>query len=124
MNPAQRNIRRSRHGAAFLFLVVLVLLVVVGATRTLVIGEVTARRDVIVRGRSAILETAIERAVDAGLDPKDPMRFPVDPSLDHWIDVAMQNDAVTARWIAGQQTLAEVTRPVDSKPSNSDDENE
>ncbi len=112
----------AHRGAAFLILVVLVLLVVVAATRTLVTGEISLRRAEVSRSRAKSMNAAINATLDSNLPIGDPIRFPIESSLNQWIEVSINQDVVTARWIADDRVLDEVTRGFKSTGSNADPE--
>jgi len=110
------HLKRSRTGAAFLMLVVLVLLVIVAAAKSMIVSEVALRRGGLTSSRAASLNTAIDRALTLDLTSADPVRLPVDPSLDQWIEVTRTDDGLRARWYSSQVVLDEVTRPPESDP--------
>lgn len=116
------NRRTRRHGAAFLMLVVLVLLLVLGATQTLVRSEMTLRRGETARLRVRSMAAAIDAAREALNSSTEAVRFPVDSDSNQYIEVTQTSDQsrLIARWVKGDKTIDEMTHLLDQQ-SESDE---
>ena len=110
MNKNQISSRTRRKGAAFLLLVFLVLLVVLGATQTMVRSEMTTRRGELGRQRLRSMVIAIDAAQNLSGESTDPVRLPIDPAANEFIEVTVNQDAssVVARWLRGDQLIDEM----------------
>jgi hypothetical protein len=110
MNKNQISSRTRRTGAAFLLLVFLVLLVVLGATQTMVRSEMTTRRGELGRQRLRSMLIAIDAAQNLSGESTDPVRLPIDPAANEFIEVTVNQDAssVVARWLRGDQLIDEM----------------
>jgi hypothetical protein len=97
-------------------LVVMVLLVIVAAAKTMIVSEISLRRGEVSSLRGSLLNAAIDRASSLDPDSASPVRLPVDPTLDQWIEVTMTDDSVRARWYSGQTVIDELARPLKSDP--------
>lgn len=113
-SPVRRRRIRSRRGAAFLMLVVAVLIVIVGASQMLVQGEMASRRGESTRDRIRSLETAIGVSSQSG---QSETVLPLDADADERIEVtaeADQRDEGKQRWTArllrGDQVVDSLTR--------------
>ena len=117
-NPAKKmrsRRTRVRSGAAFLILVVLVLLVVIGSTQTLVRSELTARRSEVDRIRVRSMLSAIDAAQKLDADPAQVVRFPLDDAGKAYIETSI-NEAqshLIARWVEGDTVVDEVRRKIE-----------
>jgi hypothetical protein len=107
----------ARSGAAFLILIVLVLLVVVGATQTLVRSEVTARRSEVERMRVRTMRAAINAATQAAIDSEAPVRLPLLDVPSESIEVSVNEDqsTVTARWLKGEQVIDQMKQKIEKQ---------
>ena len=110
MNKNQISNRTPRTGAAFLLLIFLVLLVVLGAAQTMVRSEMTTRRGEVGRQRVRSMVMAIDAAQDLGGESTDALRLPIDPAAKEFIEVTINRDAssVVARWLRGDQLIDEM----------------
>ena len=110
MNKNQISSRTRRKGAAFLLLVFLVLLVVLGATQTMVRSEMTTRRGELGRQRLRSMVIAIDAAQNLSGESANPVRLPIDPAANEFIEVTVDQDAssVVARWLRGDQLIDEM----------------
>lgn len=97
-------------------LVVLVLLVIIAAAKTMIVSEISLRRAEVSSLRVETLSIAIDRALTLDLGSAGPVRLPVDPALDQWIEVTVTDDGVLARWYSGDVVLDEIARPSESDP--------
>ena len=97
-------------------LVVLVLLVIVAAVKTMIESEISLRRAELSAVRGKTLNAAIDRALGGELGSAGPVRLPVDPAADQWIEITVADDEVRARWYAGDAVLDEAARPSESDP--------
>ncbi len=107
----------ARTGAAFLLLIFLVLLVVLGATQTMVRSEMTTRRSEQGRLRIRSMVTAIDAAQKMSGESTDAVRLPIEPATNEFIEVTIhKNDSrVVARWLRGDQVIDEMTQKLDMK---------
>ena len=107
MNNNQISNRTPRTGAAFLLLIFLVLLVVLGAVQTMVRSEMTARRGETGRQRVRSMVMAIDAAQDLGRESTDAVRLPIDTAAKEFIEVTVSQDgsSVVARWLRGDQLI-------------------
>ena len=107
MNNNQISNRTPRTGAAFLLLIFLVLLVVLGAAQTMVRSEMTARRGETGRQRVRSMVMAIDAAQDLGRESTDALRLPIDTAAKEFIEVTVSQDgsSVVARWLRGDQLI-------------------
>lgn len=114
MNRRSQSGREPRRGAAFLILVVLVLLVVVDATRTLVRSEVSSRQYERGQARLRSMRAAINAASQTPLESNTPIRFPVDQRSEEHIEVTAAEDGlrITARWLKGDQEIDKMTQTI------------
>lgn len=114
--------RHSRKGAAFLILVILVLLVVVGATQGLLRGELTTRRSEVDRLRARSMTAAIEAAEQAMMKSVDPIRLPVDESWDEYLELSINKDKsqITARWVKRDQVIDEMRQAIEKRVESSE----
>jgi hypothetical protein len=117
MNRCGTSNRAPRKGAAFLILVVLVLLVLVGATRTLVRSEVTSRRSEGDQARVRSMRAAINATLQTTHDSSDPIRFPLDDKSTEYIELTVNQDRslITARWYKGDQAIDAMTQEIETK---------
>ena len=122
MNRAPFLLSKRRPGAAFLMLVVMILLVVVGATQTLLRNELTLRRGETDRIRVRTLRAAIEAVQSADSlasagDESAPIRLPLDDSSGQFIEVTINQDQsqITARWTKGGRVIDEMTHRIQTK---------
>lgn len=114
--------RHSRKGAAFLILVILVLLVVVGATQGLLRGELTTRRSEVDRLRARSMTAAIEAAEQAMMKSVDPIRLPMDESSDEYVELSINKDKsqITARWVKRDQVIDEMRQTIEKRVESSE----
>jgi hypothetical protein len=107
----------ARKGAAFLLLIFLVLLVVLGATQTMVRSEMTTRRSEQGRLRIRSMVTAIDAAQNMTGESTDSVRLPIESAANEFIEVTVyKNDSrVVARWLRGNQVIDEMTQKLDIK---------
>ena len=117
MNKNQILNRSPRNGAAFLLLIFLVLLVVLGATQTMVRSEMTTRRNEQGRLRIRSMVTAIDAAQNMAGESTDSVRLPIEPAANEFIEVTINQDEsrVVARWLRGDQVIDEMTQQLDKK---------
>ena len=122
MNIFPKSNRPSRTGAAFLLLIVMVLLVVVGATQTLVRSELTTRRSESERIRLRSMVSAIDVVRQFAEDSTDPVRLPLDESGSEFIELTIDTDPsqITARWFKGQQVIDEMRQAIQQKVESSE----
>ena len=113
------RVRSTRRGAAFLVLVVLVLLVLVDATRTLVQGEVASRRNDRDQARVRSMRTAIDVMYRANQEAVENLRLPLDDQSSEFIEVtsSTESSSITARWFRGDQVIDQMTQRIDRQPS-------
>ena len=100
-----------------MLLVVMVLLVVVGATQTLVRSELTTRRSEAGRLRISSMVSAIEAVQQIGGDAANPVSLPVDESRGEFIEVSINQEKshIIARWIKGDQVIDQMRRELNQK---------
>ena len=117
MNSSQTFSRSKRSGAAFLLLVMMVLLVIVGATQVLVRGEVTTRRSETSRLRVQSMAAAIEATQQLVGDLADPISLPLDPSRGEFIEVTINEEEseIIARWIKNDQVIDQMRQVFQGK---------
>lgn len=117
MKKQQFSKRSVRTGAAFLLLIFLVLLVVLGATQTMVRSEMTARRGEQSRLRVRSMLTAIDAVQNMASEFSTPIRLPIEPASNEFIEVTVNQDEsrIDARWMRGDQVLDEMTQKLDLK---------
>ena len=117
MNKNQISNRSPRNGAAFLLLIFLVLLVVLGATQTMVRSEMTTRRNEQGRLRIRSMVTAIDAAQNMAGESIASVRLPIEPASNEFIEVTINQDdsRVVARWLRGDQVIDEMTQQLDKK---------
>ncbi len=110
MNKNQISGRTPRTGAAFLLLIFLVLLVVLGAAQTMVRSEMANRRGEVGRQRVRSMVMAIHAVQDLSGESSDALRLPIDPAANEFIEVTVNRDAssVVARWLRGDQLIDEM----------------
>ena len=116
MSSSDRNLAAKRRGAGFIFLVMMVLLVIISATQWLVSASVANQRGDLMRLRAHSMLAAIEQSRLLETNGQAPLRFPINDAIDEKI-IVTQNDGgstVTAVWLRGEVTLAEMTRPIAS----------
>jgi hypothetical protein len=108
--------RSNRSGAAFLLFVVMVVLVVVGATQTMVRSEWTARRGEAGRMRVRSMAAAIDAVVQDSVVAAEPIVLPVDESRNESIEISMdhQHGYIIARWMKGDQVIDQMRQVVNA----------
>lgn len=108
--------KNNRSGAAFVLLVVAVLMVVLGAWQALLRGEVSSRRNDRNRAQTATLSRAIELA--SSLQANDPIVLPIDESTNQEINVAPneQKTLWIANWIIDGEVVNTISRPLKPQP--------
>jgi type II secretory pathway component PulK len=111
-----RQNRKARRGAAFLLLVVLVLLAVLGASQSVLQGEITHRRSEADQHRVRIMNRAIGSVALhvselAASDSNDSMRLPVNDATEEFIEVSWDESKtkLMAQWRRGDQVLDQMT---------------
>ncbi len=122
MNKNYFSTRSVRTGAAFLLLIFLVLLVVLGATQTMVRTEMMNRRNEQGRLRIRSLVTAIVAAQNMTGESTTSVRLPIEPAANEFIEVTVNKNEsrVVARWLRGDQVLDEMTQELDLKAESSE----
>ncbi len=115
---------RSRRGVAFLMLVVVLVLVVLGATHRLVQNEIQARRGLRDQIRSQTMLAAIKRASRANLDiPSDsPWTLPLGKTDNEHLEVSQGDDQseIIVRWLRDGEVIDEMIRKVAPAPTDSE----
>ena len=117
MNKHLISARSVRTGAAFLLLIFLMLLVVLGATQTMVRSEMSNRRNEQGRLRLRSMQTAIDTAVKMKGERPDSIRLPIAQESNEFIEVQLNQDesSVIAQWRRGDQVLDQMTQKLDLK---------
>lgn len=112
----------TRKGAAFLILVILVLLVLVGATRALVRSEVSSRRSEADQTRVRSMRTAIDAGLQATRDSTGPIRLPLGEKPPEYIELTIDKSAsrITARWFKGDQMIDRMTQEIETKAESNE----
>jgi hypothetical protein len=102
--------------------VILVLLVVVGATQGLLRGELTTRRSEVDRLRARSMTAAIEAAEQAMMKSVDPIRLPMDESSDEYVELSINKDKsqITARWVKRDQVIDEMRQAIEKRVESSE----
>lgn len=101
-----------RRGAAFVMLVVLLLLLIIATAQTLITSELSLRRSESAAERARSMATAIQRLSRDDFPPNTALRLPVDTGSDQWIEVAINGEMISARWLRGDQLIDELSRPL------------
>ncbi len=91
-NPSHRR----RTGAVTILLTLVTMIAVVTAVAITTRNEVAVRRSQIDASHVARLESAIEAIAFSALETSLPVRLPVDPTLDHWIEVQAMEGSTTS----------------------------
>ena len=113
---------KSRKGAAFLMLVALVALVVMGATTSLVQSEVQSRRATKRWLRAQVMTAAVERATQFGISSGAPWSLPLADSDVEFLEVS-KNDVsseIVIRWIRRGDVIDQMIREVAPTPTDSE----
>jgi len=117
----------SRRGAAFLVLVVMVLLLVLAATKGLVQTELQSRRGNRDWLRSQTIDAAVTRWRQADLAaPKNSqiLILPIGVGDDEYLEVSKnkdsENETLTIRWLRGGNVTGQVIRHTEAKPKGAD----
>lgn len=107
----------SRRGAAFLILVVMVLLLVLAATKGLVQNELQARRGNRDWLRSQVMDSAVTRWKQANVaapSGSGPWLLPLGVGEDEYLEVSKNEDSkdetITVRWVRGGNAMGQVIR--------------
>ena len=114
-----------RHGAAFLIMVVMVSLVVLGATQSLVRNEILQRRGNGDWIRSQAMQAAIASSLRAEIDRDQTLRLPLDQSAEEYLEVRrnqvadgnVDSDTIVVRWIRRGEVIDQATRTIESADS-------
>jgi hypothetical protein len=93
-----------------LTLVVLVLLVMVAATKVMVTGEFSSRRNERARLRTETLLAALDQVRRAGVGAGESIRLPIDSSADQWVIVSVDQDSISAQWHSGDRVQQTAVR--------------
>lgn len=112
--------KKTRRGVAFLMLVVMLLLVVIGAARGLVVGEVRSRQSESASLRAKTLQTAIDKALSWNIEQDETFRLPVGGATDEQIEISRSNDEIRARWLAGDVALDQANRQIETTNADSE----
>ena len=109
--------RSARTGAAFLLLIFLILLVVLGATQTMVRSEMSNRHHERGRLRVRSMQSAMDAATNIDGKRPDSIRLPVAPEANEFIEVTVNQDesSVRAQWWRGDRVLDQMTQKLDLK---------
>ena len=112
----RKQVGTKRRGAAFVLLVVAILMVVLGAWQALLRGEVSSRRNDRDRAQSITMARAIE--VASSLKTQDAVVLPVDESTKQEIKVAPNDDKTlwVANWIMDGEIVKTISRPMKQQP--------
>ena len=113
---------KSRRGAAFLMLVALVALVVLGATTSLVQSEVQSRRATKRWLRAQVMTAAVERATQFGITSDTSWSLPLADSDVEFLEVS-KNDVsseIVVRWIRRGDVIDQMIREVAPTPTDSE----
>ncbi len=115
-DPPRRSLRNGayrsdRNGAAFLMLVIVIVLVIAGATRALLRNEVQTQRST--RGwlRGQAMAAAIAQARQGGISGAT-WSLPIDPANDEYVTVVRDETSgeLTARWIRRGEVIDQMIR--------------
>jgi type II secretory pathway component PulK len=113
---------QARRGAAFLMLVAVIALVVVGATTSLVQSEVQSRRGTKRWIRAQVMTSAVEQATRSGITSDTAWSLPLADTDDEFLEVSMNDESneIVVRWIRRGDVIDQMIREVAPAPTDSE----